>query len=321
MGGGLVVSRPNDRTKVLYVLGLQRGGTTILSRAIGVMEGFEFAGELRRLWVQGLQQGRVCGCGKPHAECEIWSRVLDADLRFGGLTASNIADLQRYVVPTSHSWRHTLKLIRATNPLDAPAREYAQIVSDLYRSFAEAASAQIVVDSSKHPGDPALLARAGDAKLYCLHVVRDPRGSVFSKHKRNARGGVSQAHILSTIYGTGAWLTRHLTSDAVQRRYGESRSMLVRFEDFVREPAATLRAIRDLVGSTAQVPEFRPGETLRLATSHPPAGNGNFASTEVVIRSEEEWRSALNPIDRIAATAVALPALSKYGYSVMNGPV
>lgn len=314
------MSEANERTKVLYILGLQRGGTTILGRAIGVLEGFEFAGELRRLWVQGLQQGRVCGCGRPHAQCEIWSRVLDADLRFQGLSASDIAKLQRDVVPTTHSWLQTINLLRSDRRLDARARAYARIVSDLYRSFAEASRAQIVVDSSKHPGDPALLAHAGDADLFCLHVVRDPRGSVFSKHKRNARGGVSQAHMLSTIYATGAWLTRHLTSDAIQRLYGDSRSMLVRFEDFVREPTATLRAVRDLVGSETQVPELRSGETLHLATSHPPAGNGNFASTEVVIRSEEEWRSALNPIDRIAATAVALPALSRYGYSVTKVP-
>src|SRR5687768_7919448 len=63
-------------TKVLYVLGSQRGGTTILGRLLGTIDGVEFGGEMRNLWGRGLRGPRSCGCGKGQWDCEVWSRVL-----------------------------------------------------------------------------------------------------------------------------------------------------------------------------------------------------------------------------------------------------
>ena len=73
----------ND-VKVLYVLGVYRSGTTVLSNLIGQQEGFFTGGEINASWREFANDEGRCGCGAPLLQCEVWSKVLAA--AFGPFT-------------------------------------------------------------------------------------------------------------------------------------------------------------------------------------------------------------------------------------------
>ena len=64
-------------TKVLYIAGWGRSGSTILDNVLGQVDGFFSAGELMFLWRRGLIEGRLCGCGRPLRDCDVWMHILD----------------------------------------------------------------------------------------------------------------------------------------------------------------------------------------------------------------------------------------------------
>ena len=66
-----------EKTRVLYIVGCGRSGSTILSRALGEIDGFFGAGEIRYLWAESHRGTRLCGCGQSLRECPTWSSILD----------------------------------------------------------------------------------------------------------------------------------------------------------------------------------------------------------------------------------------------------
>ena len=63
-------------TKVLYIAGSGRSGSTILDNILGELDGFVSAGEVRFLWERGMRDDRTCACGEPFSSCPFWGDVL-----------------------------------------------------------------------------------------------------------------------------------------------------------------------------------------------------------------------------------------------------
>jgi len=49
--------------KIILIAGHSRSGSTLLDRLLGEMDGFVTVGELRCLWIRGLREDQLCGCG------------------------------------------------------------------------------------------------------------------------------------------------------------------------------------------------------------------------------------------------------------------
>src|SRR3712207_8209479 len=58
----------NYPVKVLYVVGLGRSGSTILSNSLGQIGGFFSGGELNFIWRHNVLENRLCGCGRRSEE-------------------------------------------------------------------------------------------------------------------------------------------------------------------------------------------------------------------------------------------------------------
>src|SRR5947209_18950727 len=69
-------------TRVLYIGGLGRSGTTLLERILGELPSACALGEVVHLWRRGIIDNERCGCGVPFGDCEFWRGVGDA--AFGG---------------------------------------------------------------------------------------------------------------------------------------------------------------------------------------------------------------------------------------------
>jgi hypothetical protein len=305
-------------TRVLYICGSQRGGTSLLGWHLGSIDGFLYAGEVHGLWTRGLPGGRVCGCGKPREECEVWSKVLDRDRRFHGQTWAEIASLQREAIPDRRLSLSTLRLLRRGPVSGSPGERYGELLGHLYASLAEAAGAQVVVDASKLPAGAAFLRSVPGVSLYVMELVRDPRGVMFSRHKRDRRRGVSRSHPLSTARASGAWVGRHLASRAVRRRCGAERSLLVRYEDYVGRPIEVLERVAGLLEVEGDLPPPAPAGRAVFRTGHPSRGAGRFRGRELALRLDQEWVAGLHTADVALTTMITLPLLLRYGYPMRS---
>ena len=305
-------------TKVLYLLGTQRGGSTIAGRVIGAQPGFAFGGEVRRLWSRGVGPGRTCGCGLGFDACPLWSKVLPAVL-VDGVTADQVAAWQEEVAPREHSWRHAERVVRASRPGARPwpaLERYRAAMGRMYTAMARALGARVLVDASKLPADAAVLAGIAGIDASVLHLVRDPRGVVHSQLRRRApSGGLQRTQVIRLA---GAWAVRHGTAHRLARRRGDAGWLELRYEDFATEPGRAQARVAELVGER---PGPGPGDgRYDLAEVHT-AGGELPARSGVALERDDRWRTELPAPEQVVATAATLPWLLRFGYPLgRKGP-
>jgi hypothetical protein len=302
-------------TKVLFIGGLGRNGSTLVDRVLGQTPGVVAVGELVFLWERGLLAGERCGCGRPFLDCPFWTEV--GERAFGGwdrLDAGAVGRLQRavdrnrYILLMRRPWlspRYRRRLDR-----------YAALVGRLYAAVAATSGAELIVDSSKHASTAALLARVPGVQPTVVQLVRDPRGVAWSWSKRVARPdtqtGPSEMARLGPVRVALRWQAHNLLL-AILRSPGAS---VLRYEDFVDRPAhAARRLLRGAGMPGAFLPQFVEDRTVKLATDHTVAGNPlRFAAGELEIRADEEWRVAMPRWRRVLVAGLTFPSNIRYRY-------
>ena len=136
---GLTGGPPAEsKLKILYILGSGRSGSTLLAALLGEMDGFFDAGELRAFWTLCLPGRRLCGCGLPVRQCNVWSEVLarmpskskstldEAHVRQWQMSAIRLRHTHRLLRTTSHSssaWPDLRNFVRVQRDLLASIRE------------------------------------------------------------------------------------------------------------------------------------------------------------------------------------------------------
>ncbi len=315
--------------KVVIILGSQRGGTTIFGRLLGELEGFIYAGELRRLWMNDPR--KPCSCGQPIDRCPLWSRVL-ATLSEGGVTKEQVAGWQARHVSNRHSWLGALRLLwdgRGGQYSDPELSAYGEVVDRLYREIAQLTGARVIVDASKHPNDAVLLRQLAEAPPYVIQIVRDPRGSAHSVQRRDAARRArldlsSRAEgraLPGSACATLGWLTRHAASEGVRHLVPPDRSLLVRYEDLVERPIEVLRVVAAFVGEHPQhFPELLGG-AIELGVSHSPSSGKRLLPERMPIHLDDRWLAELHRADAMLIASLAWPLMRRYGYPLRPPPV
>ena len=311
--------------RVVYIGGSARSGTGILGRVFSLIGGAAHGGELRRLWSRGIRPGKTCDCGRPHEECPVWSKLLEPGASYIEPSIAERALVQEAAAPEIHAWWRALKLLRRRSPPSPSSAEaqYVEMYSDLYRAFARASGASVILDNSKHPGDAALLVDAPDITAYSVQIVRDPRGVLFSRRKRFSADDPGRSRPIETARVAVYWVVRQLTFDAIRRKYGNDRSLLVIYEELMIDPKPALRAACRMLGEPVPDVELEAGVPFRVPEVHGPDGSTvqRFVSTEVVLREDDRWRSELNRFDRGLMTFLTFPLLRRYGYPIRTAGI
>jgi hypothetical protein len=295
-------------TQVLFVVGKGRSGTTLLGNLLGRAEGFASVGELWRLW-QDDPAVTLCGCGRLLTECEVWATVIDRL----GITAevrSEMLDHQRRVI----SWPAAPAMLWGrlrSRRFGRALTAYGVAMASVYRTVAESTGAEVVVDSSKWPLDPGLVAAVEGVEGFGVHLVRDPRAVAYSwrRQKRYPEGG--EMPRFSPLYSALSWSARNLLAERARHRAGP-RWLRVRYEDLVEDPDEALAGIVSLVGRTNEV---LASSVAGGAVSHTVAGNPDrMATGPIEIRGDEAWRSTSGVFANSVVTAVCFPWMLRYGY-------
>lgn len=329
---------PAAATRVLYLGGLGRSGTTLLDRLLGELPGAVSLGEVTHLWERGVVGGERCGCGKSFGDCAFWREV--GRLAFGGWEQVDIERLRALRAAVDRT-RHIPALARRRRRLPDAMRErvdaYVSHYVRLYRAVAEVSGARVLIDSSKQASLASCLRWATTGSeaaeridLRVLHVVRDSRGVAYSWTKKVRRpeavtGGEEFMAQWSPAKAAAYWNAENGAFALLARRGVPT--MLVRYEEFLRAPIASLRRIAEFAGlpgddaAMAFLTEADDGGvTARLSANHTASGNPmRFQTGPVLLRRDEEWRTRLRHIDRRRVTALTYPLLRRYGYLAAKG--
>jgi hypothetical protein len=305
--------------KIIYVLGPGRSGTGVLGRVLSTIEGVVFAGELRRLWSRGLRPGRTCGCGRPHAECEVWSKLLVPGATFAEPSLAEIGRIQKQVAPEHLGGRSAFRLWRLSSPPPptTAAGRYLAAYTDLHTAFARVTGADVVIDSSKSTADALLLAVRPDVTTYVVQILRDPRGVAFSLQNHAAKQTGLARHLLAARAAI-RWVAKHVTNEAIRRRYGPDRSIVLRYEELIEDPRGIVEAVAKLVGQPSPVVDLAPGVPIHVPEVHGPDGSKRlrFVTTQVVLQLDTRWQQELSSVDRFLVTLLTYPLLRRYGYPI-----
>ena len=130
-------------TKILYMAGPARSGSTLLTDILGQLEGWANVGELMFFWrnrAEGSQWS--CGCGAVLAECPFWNEVAAAAPVAANLDAEAVA-----LVYDSRATSRWPGLVVRERRHDAAFAAWREALADLYRGVAAVTGCQVVVDS------------------------------------------------------------------------------------------------------------------------------------------------------------------------------
>jgi hypothetical protein len=301
--------------KILCITGWCRNGSTIIGNVLNEIPGFCHVGELHFLWKNAAGRGAnsLCGCGEVLTRCPVWSTILPLG-RPAGMSAQAHADVvirrQRDRVRTRHTWR-----VLGRGLADDEIRAHAALMTRTYRAAADRMGADVIVDTTKIPGEAALLPYLDGITPYFVHLVRDPRAVAQSWREPK-----QYVYAMSASKSTAYWHGFNLAARAITRRYPE-RSLLLRYEDFIADPAGTIDALLQLCDADPAANPIR-GRVVDLHANHTVTGNPDrFRTGATVIReSDDAWRTSLPVTTRLAAATLAWPLLRRYGYTSRPAP-
>lgn len=310
----------NERTRVLFVGGYGRSGSTVIDLLLDRVPGVTAVGEFRHLFGRALGDDELCSCGQPFGQCEQWRAVLDRAYPDGfdrERIQAAVRAVNRVVVSAP---------LRRPALMSAALREHVAVYREAfgaaYRAVAEVTGASVVVDSTKYPLHGMLVAGIPSVDLSVMLLVRDPRAVAYSWTRRKLRPEVHwerrempRHHVVRSAL---AWnLSNQLTGliDVPRERF-----RVQRYEDFVADPATEIAAIAShALGRPTKI-EPAVFEAARRVP-HTIAGNPvRIGSEHVRVTSDDAWRGDMSAAARGAVTACCLPLLRRYGYGRSTSP-
>jgi hypothetical protein len=213
-----------DRISILYLTGMGRSGTTLLSRLLDLERGYRAVGEVRT-----LTDGRrvPCGCGAPQVECDFWQPIL-------GQVAAPEAN-QAWETAMRTPQLDQMKAFFRPDSMSRPTRQASELLHAVYGALAEGGNT--VVDESKTPWIGYLLASQPWADVRFVELVRHPSDIIRSRMKAKNYQDTTPREVVAKY-----WLRTCLTNQAMRRRVSQP-WYRVPFTDLANQPQGVLETI------------------------------------------------------------------------------
>ena len=176
--------------------------------------------------------------------------------------------------------------------------------------------ASVIIDSSKNPAIPALLARVGGVKICGVHLVRDPCAVAYSEQHSQWKPLQDRPPERPAWKSAVTWLGYNIATEVTRRKQQANVSWVrVRYEDFVSSPEAILDGIAKDLDLPLDSWTFVDSRTIDLPMTHEAAGNPNrFEPQRRSISLREEWVRHLRTTTRSMVSATTYPLRLRYGY-------
>ena len=301
-------------TKVLYIVGLGRSGSTILANSLGQIDGFSSVGEVCYMWKHNFIENRLCGCGRPFYECPVWTEVVQK--AFGGpdgVDARRMISLQNSAARTRHI--PLMLTTKGSKTLADRLDGWLEDTGRLYEALRIVTGSRVIVDSSKEPAYGYALGMVPNIDLRVLHLVRDPRAAAYSWLKKKPQPDSEDLEFMHRFSPTKSAVLWDSWNAAAEALWRDEKYLRLRYEDFVANPRRSFARILGLLGEEDAELPLTGDQEVKLGVSHTVSGNPNrFEIGSVALRHDKEWMEKMNPKDRNLVTALTLPLLRRYGY-------
>ena len=306
--------------KIILIAGHSRSGSTLLDRLLGELDGFVTVGELRCLWIRGLREDQLCGCGVTFRSCGYWREIV-AELPVAETRecyVSRVLRLQK-VVEKSKVIPLLLDPSLRSKEFSGQLDEYKQELRRLISRIFEKTGARVIVDSSKTPAYALIMKELFGDDVHVIQLVRDSRAVAFSRLRTKPRPEVhwmKKNMAIGNALRTGVeW---RLANNVLSALYDAGKCTTMRYEDLVERPRATITSLAaDVLAVdplTVQVPHIYAG-MAELSMSHSVAGNPmRFETGKIPITLDDEWQKNLSGMRRSAVTLMTRKLLKQYNF-------
>jgi Sulfotransferase family len=272
-------------TRIVYIMGAGRSGSTLFGILLGNGPGLFYAGELDA-WIRR----RGVPNGTDAALADFWGPVAE---RMRAWLDGPHPDF-------FHAFEHPRSLLRRRGRHDRVARTaYRRYSRELFEAIRDESGGEVIIDSSHYPLRRWHLRGLPELDIRTILLVRDPRAVVGS-----LRNPVQTT--TKSSWGGAAYLwVVHPLSVAVYFFLPSSRRLLVRYEDFVDDPNGELDRIGVWLGvdfSSIDPSHLIPG----------PVFQGNRVRTNSVVRISKR-SSSREGVGLMIGLALA-PWVLAFGY-------
>jgi hypothetical protein len=299
-----------SRPRVLYIAGVVRSGTTLLSNLLAQLPGTIGVGELRWFWRGLTVPDHQCGCGAPFSACPFWRDVIARLGRRGARDPQEVMRLQREAVGDRHHWA---KSVRAGRRPTAEHQAYTESIVGLCEAISSVTGGATIVDSSKTPSDAALLLASGALDVTIVHIVRDPRGNLLSRLRRADEPHAGRPRPRDALATAATWVANNVAASALARSGSAADRIVVTYEGLARDPAGTIGMIAELAGlGDAPSSLFTP-DGVFIEAVHSISGNEKrFRVGAIPVSVDDEWRGELHAVNRAIMTTTCGPLAAYY---------
>ncbi len=273
--------RPGRRRRLVYIGGYGRSGSTLFGRVMAQRRGTLYLGEVvrtaRRLqrWKKDLR----CTCGHKLRRCPVWR---------------NVPTIPAVKTPRNVDRQTHLMMLEAV----MGGTEHNVFVNSSKTALRQAFA-------------PGYLKRHLDVDFTFVHLVRDPRGVVWSFLRDRVRKNQPPsfwADLSKTVKVSLAWSAANVTAEIFGLR---NRSSYVR----VRYDEALVLGVPEAL--TPLMPRGPlNGRLVRKnkQNHHALAGNRMRYVKGVTIALDEDWRTSFSPVLSALTTAICFPLLLRYRF-------
>lgn len=248
--------------RILYIAGYGHSGTTILDILFGSTPGAFSLGEMTHMVRPGFLE-EYCSCNSTLDKCPFWSKVFD---QWQAVSGTNWEEYRKLRHAFDNNKTYLRALVGSFFPSKA-FRRYAYLTEILYDTIHQVSGATVLVDSSKSPARPLVLAHF--AKVQLLHVRRNFTGVANSEQKDikvDLAKGLETASPPKALHKVFAdWLVTNLFCTLTSLRL---RGRAIRFRKWISNPRSLQRVVNfsdvDLENGLFKPAHMLAGNAIRL---------------------------------------------------------
>lgn len=297
--------------KALYIMSSPRGGSTLLSLALGRHSSIANLGEVSFI-PKLLSLDELCTCGEMLSQCDSWALVFERLAASSGVdmrTAPydlHLDDVMKYKGGTgkidhSHQTRWRMMRSKLRGAVDTAALRLspgagslvtlpsiaigAENTLSLYRAATEVWQKDVVIDASKLPRKAVHLYNKSPDDVRIVHLTRDSRGVCASRKSHMPLESAAKR-----------WNYYHSTTlNLLEKWVRPEHRVRLKYEDFVADPEKHLRELCQWV----EIPYSEHMLNFdHYVSEHSAGGNPTrFKFSEGIRPVDERWREVLSKED------------------------
>jgi hypothetical protein len=305
--------------KVLYIVGAERSGSTLVDTVLGNHPDIVGVGELGQIVKLGYKESERCSCGKVLDDCEFFEQVRALYLARTGDSDFDYYERLRVKYESKRAWPKLLFGLVKSSEIS----EYCARTRAILESIAEVSGRPMVLDSSKKFSRLVALSFCREIQIVPIHLVRHCCGFVYSTKKSQLRTGFANKTVVvkpkPTIMAVLHWNVVNWLSLAslafLRFRRGQSQWVFTSYETFCDDPETSLRDIGSAINLDMASLAGRAGGGETFDILHKVGGNLMKYNQTLKIRFDDAWKRELPKATRFATWFFSWPLMFFYSWA------